>query len=175
MNELTHWGVDVGLNSTAICALGGQTPQLVAPRAGEGTLPERLDRLMAETERVAGQLCADYPPIAVCVERPTGRYPSPHLSYATASVLLGLHRALKDRFAYPVSVILVAITEWKKKAIGRGNASKDEVMEWAVSTWPQLDDMTQDDADALGIATYGLASLETAPPAPSLPTQERAR
>ena len=154
------WGADIGLDSTAICALrSGADPQLIAPRAGKGTIPERLDRLMADTELLAGQLCSECPPLMVLVERPTGKFPNPHLGYATAAVILALHRALKDRFPYPVSVVLVTIGDWKKVVLGKGNATKDEVMEWAVQSYPHLDGITQDEADALAIASYGLESV----------------
>lgn len=156
-----YWGVDVGMNSTAIACLPATDgePHLMAPRAGEGTLPERLDELMASTERCAGQLCSDCPPMIVLVEKPTGKFVKPHLIYAVGIVTLALHRALKDRFIYPVSVIQIGVSEWKKGTVGKGNATKSDVADWARSRWDWLEGITQDEADALCIAEFARTSL----------------
>lgn len=46
----------------------------------------------------------------------------------------------------------VASATWKKEAIGRGNATKEEVMAWATAVWPEAPIKTQDMADALAMA-----------------------
>lgn len=72
--------------------------------------------------------------------------------------------ACARRFGRP-HVVELRVKQWKKAAIGDGNASKDKVAIWAreqakAASWPDyrmaaLAD--QDSADALGIAVAGIA------------------
>ena len=160
-NDLTAWGVDPALGFPALAAVHPRmTPQLVRFESGLGTLPERLETLLADVELKAGQLCSECPPGLVMVERPVGRHPTPHLGYATGVIMVGLHRALRDRFNFPVSIVQISTGEWKKATTGRGNATKDEVMAWAVEAWPALEGCSQDEADAVAIATMAWESVE---------------
>lgn len=51
---------------------------------------------------------------------------------------------------------VVASASWKKVALGNGNASKDDVMRWARLTYRTAAIATQDQADAIGLATHAM-------------------
>lgn len=67
-----------------------------------------------------------------------------------AAAVLGGLRGVLLVAAYPTPIEQVAIAAWKKAAIGKGNASKEEVMD--VITAMGYSPETQDEADAIGIA-----------------------
>lgn len=150
------WGVDLGLRSTVLCALRpARNPEWRLVDAGEGgSISERLARLARRTEDSAVALSATHPPACVMVEQPiaAGKM-NPHLLWACGVVSAALASALAD-----VSVWHVGVSSWKKATVGRGNATKEEVREWAAAQGhPHL---PQDQADALAIAAYTLDALE---------------
>lgn len=53
-----------------------------------------------------------------------------------------------------VGSCFVPSARWKKEVVGKGNATKEDVMAWAVATWPDEPIKTQDHADALAMAVY---------------------
>ena len=94
-------------------------------------------RLVEQTERVrtfADAMADHFPPLAVFVELPTGRHPSPWLMMTCGAVLAGLSLALRTRYAHPVTIRTVAVSSWKKQVVGAGNASKEAVLAWARTT-----------------------------------------
>lgn len=63
---------------------------------------------------------------------------------------------------------LISVASWKKLAIGNSRATKAEVKALIVATEDVLDDLTQDEYDACGIAIagYGLARAKAASESP---------
>ncbi len=160
-DDLWGYGVDPALGFPALAAVRpGKTPQLIRFESGLGTLPERLEALLADVELKTGQMCSECPPGLVLIERPTGRFHNPHLNYATGVIILGLHRALKDRFAFPVSIVQIAVKDWKKSTVGAGNAAKEQVMAYVLEEYPELAGCSQDEADATCLARMAWDSVE---------------
>lgn len=77
---------------------------------------------------------------------------------AQGAILAGA-QALHDSFpTRPVTVARVAPAEWKKKVIGKGNASKDEIRAWCREYWTNAYDLSEGDQDLIdsaGINRYG--------------------
>lgn len=61
----------------------------------------------------------------------------------------------------PVGVHFVVVSEWKKRVIGNGNASKAVVLAWARAL--RYDGERQDPADALAIAAFAAWRQAAAP------------
>ena len=73
---------------------------------------------------------------------------------AIESAILGASMNAQTLANQNITSVFVASATWKKEAIGRGNATKDEVATWAAAVWPEAPIKTQDQADALGMAVY---------------------
>jgi len=52
---------------------------------------------------------------------------------------------------------MVHNTSWKRVAVGKGNATKDEIRASLCRRFPQLETLTQDEVDAVGIGLYFLS------------------
>jgi Holliday junction resolvasome RuvABC endonuclease subunit len=115
----------------------------------------RLNLIRARCLTVSQAWAQHFPPVAVYVERPTGKHASPILTMAAGATLMGFSDGLADVFDHPVRAFLCAVSEWKKPVIGNGNASKELVMAWARGRG--YDGDRQDAADALAIAHFGAA------------------
>lgn len=109
----------------------------------------RLAELYGLTRDYARFVAQAYPPLIVYVERPTGAFPNPALDHAAGVVQAALYEGLSSTFTYPVDVQLVAVSDWKKRVLGAGNASKQDIAQWATEVGYRG---CQDGADALGIA-----------------------
>lgn len=154
------WGIDVSTKQADVCALNTDGRWYIdtwswPPSGG----PERLSLIWQEVAHGAEKFAEGHPPTMVYVELPTGSHPSPPLMMAAGAVAGATHLALCDLYEHPVSVHFVAVSAWKKHAIGHGNASKDQVMRWARSRGYEG---SQDGADALAIATYSALDLARA-------------
>lgn len=148
------WGVDVGFESTTIAAIEGERVHFGRPRPDDGPLPARLESLAFQTECVAAGMAESFPPLCVVVEQPFGSHRAANLFYATGAVLIGLQRALRDRYAHPVSIFQITGPEIKKQVIGRGNALKGDVMAWAAERADGAHGWSEHEADAYVIAKY---------------------
>ena len=54
---------------------------------------------------------------------------------------------------------MVHNTSWKRVAVGKGNATKDEIKEILSKRYPMLASCTQDEVDAVGIGLYALSDI----------------
>lgn len=97
---------------------------------------------------------------AVFIERPTGRWPSLPLVNAAGVLQVAVLDALNVFFPHRPTVFELGVSEWKKWCGLPGNCGKPEVMEWARAQNGARDNLTQDEADALGIACAGARMLE---------------
>jgi Holliday junction resolvasome RuvABC endonuclease subunit len=113
---------------------------------------QRLGLLDRQVRIFAQQRASSYPPAVVWVEQPSGRFAKPQLMYAAGVVQAALFEAL----ACPVWS--VPVSKWKQWSVGKGNASKGDVMAWAVDHAGDWFDC-QDEADAYAIAYAGRAML----------------
>ena len=108
----------------------------------------RLGLLDRQVRIAARQWAASYPPAAVWVEQPSGRFPLPQLGYATGVVQAALYESLGG-----VPVWTIPSGAWKKRTVGVGNASKAQVAAWVERLGVEVDG--QDEADAVAIAHAG--------------------
>lgn len=155
-------GVDPSIDHPAVAVWpSGETWQLRVKGRGS-------ERLMALSDAVGNWTRDNYPDdlLAIFIERPTGRFPNPSLAQANGVIQVSMLSACEYLFDYPVSCWEMSPGEWKRRAIGKGNAKKLEVAEWAIRTWDahptyphQTHEFTQDEADALAIAYAGSQAL----------------
>ena len=57
---------------------------------------------------------------------------------------------------YKIDYETVPVNSWKKAIIGKGNASKDEVREFILNKYPDLEGCEQDIFDATAICLFGV-------------------
>jgi Holliday junction resolvasome RuvABC endonuclease subunit len=148
MGERAVWGVDVGVKRTTLVALPKRgKPHVEVAVSWERTRMrdgELMRAIYAATCDAARRLAAQAPPYATLVERPAGRWPTPALAEACGVVLAALAGTLD------CAVWAVPPSQWKRAALGFGNATKEQIMVAARRHVPDLVD--QDTADAIMIA-----------------------
>ena len=74
-----------------------------------------------------------------------------------AVVQAAIYDAVNEKAEHPVSVFTLPVPTWKKHSVGKGNATKAEVMQWANAHG--YEGNHQDAADAWCIAHAGRALL----------------
>lgn len=115
-------------------------------RPSSQTMGERLAIIHLETRDFAQAIGRRYWPEQVSVESPAMNPKGgsePVLEYATGVVVAALTAALA------VPVWMVPVGRWKARALGKGNASKAEALEWAFG---EFGARIEDEADAAGVA-----------------------
>lgn len=144
-----HIGVDYGTRKVAIAVI-----------AQDFTLRALDDLVLTQTERYneLRVLCAYLTAVVA---------PYAHSANAVIeSAILGasMNAQTLVNLGYTAGALCLALSNqgitsdflasatWKKEAIGRGNATKEEVMAWATAVWPEAHIKTQDQADALAMA-----------------------
>jgi Holliday junction resolvasome RuvABC endonuclease subunit len=149
------WGIDPAVSrlAFAFADLDGERVEVETLHVGnDATEGERLGLLDRQVRICARQLAGTYPPVAVWVEQPSGRFRNLTLTYAVGV----LQAALFETLAVPVWTI--PSSAWKLRTVGVGNAAKAQVMTWAerVAT---VDG--QDEADAVAIAWAGRLMVDS--------------
>ena len=157
------WGVDVSINHVAFMALreGEKFPfQLDMAHAKGAQRPQKLHALSVALPPFVQMHAALRPPLAVWVELPGGR-PNPSLVGAYGVILASIWGALAPLNEWPTAVYSISSSDWKKKAIGKGNASKEIILDWARSAGFEHD--SADVIDAYGVATAAMIELGREP------------
>lgn len=145
------WGIDVGTKRIAFGTTNGRSESVEIARGKGG---ERLYDARTKTWHMARELAADEPPLCVFMEAPAGNpRPHPSLIQMCGVATEAIYAALANVYRHPVTVFEIPVASWKKLALGRGNATKGDVMEWAEAAG--LRPANQDEADALAIAQAG--------------------
>lgn len=142
-------GADVSTARLALADTEGGSRSLMLGNGRDGA---QLADTFHRAGIMARQFAGDRPIVAVFIEIPTGKYPSPFLMQTTGAIAAGIYAGLDGTQAHPVSVWPIAVTQWKKHALGVHNAGKEQIMAWAVQHGAPAN---QDEADALGIAHGG--------------------
>lgn len=158
------YGVDVGLSRVTVGLLSDSEAKFVTRRTDGlyDDLPRKLIELEDKANEVADSLMHDCPPAVVAVEMPFGRFRSTEFGAAFGATILGINLALNN-LRHPPPIWTVTVSEWKAATVGKGNASKPAVMQWAKANL--LSEIpTQDVADALSIAAFARAKLTWASP-----------
>ena len=121
---------------------------------------QRLATLHLAASAWTDFLAPAHPPLIVYVERPTGAHPNPALDHACGVAQAALYASLSGIYPHPVGVQLVAVSDWKKRVLGNGNASKQDIAQWAADRGHMG---SQDTADALGIAACAAQECDFGP------------
>lgn len=157
------WGCDPSSKHVAFMALTETERfafQLDLQHAPGSQRPEKLWNIRQTLGPFVHMHAAVRPPLCVWVELPGGR-PNPTLVGAYGVIIAELWGALAALYSHPVSVLTISSSDWKKLAIGKGNASKDVILEWARAKGFEHD--SGDVIDAYGVATAGMVQLGREP------------
>jgi crossover junction endodeoxyribonuclease RuvC len=154
--------IDPSLTATAVCLIHYGQPEVAVSRTkprGKLTV-DKLDRMHAQTAFVA-----EYAELAdlILIEAPSFG----SMGSATRD-LAGLWWLLFDTLtSYPAPIGVVAPSALKKWATGAGNADKFRVGQHIGKRWPDLELRSDDEADALGLASMGLQHVGELPWTPT--------
>ena len=111
-----------------------------------------------EFEKCLDSLANDYAISRVCCEEPMGNFKS-HVATLVVCGYVGVVQAWCARMKLPfVGYPQKAV---KKKATGKGNARKPEMISAARAKWPHLGIKTDDEADALWVLELDRQSVDT--------------
>ncbi|HEY5708596.1 MAG TPA: hypothetical protein VIS51_04310 [Solirubrobacterales bacterium] len=161
---MSVWGVDVGLKHIACVAIGdrGTVPwQIDLKYPSTFRLPDKLALMHIQLLTWWPELWATVSPDMVWVEQPAGRFTNPSLYAAWGIVQASLREGLAPLTNYPTPILPIVPSEWKKIAIGRGDANKEAIMAWAREEGFQH--ASGDVIDAYGIATAAWVSSQPTP------------
>lgn len=154
MSGRTYWGVDVGLRRISIASKGDELHVVSAATTPKTKIGQALVDLAFETRAAADELLViSGVPTAVVVESPFGRFPNPSLQYAAGVILETLARMFGE------AVHALPSTQWKIATVGKGNAKKPEVMEWAKANGYTGESQDEADAVCIAIATERLTEV----------------
>lgn len=152
------WGADVSTKGMALAIVGGENPlTLTIPFADKARGAKRL----ADAHVRLHQWLPDYlrwgDPDAVFVEQPFGKFPKASLEQMVGVVLCAFGQVVS------APVVELPVARWKALSVGKGNATKAEVLDWAHSLGYR--GASEDEADALGVAVAGVFLCEREPEA----------
>lgn len=150
------WGVDVGKRRIAIGA--GRPGKVYVDERHRGGAGEPEAASLIELEKLAFHFAMDlideYPPVAVAVEIPFAKHQPTKMGSYYGAVVLGIHHAL-SKAEHVADLWAVESTAWKKHVIGKGNAPKAQVREWA-KAWTGAELASEDAADAVAICRWAI-------------------
>lgn len=144
------WAVDPAVSKLAFAyaSLADESISVeTLPTACDAREGERLGLLDRQVRIFARQAADSFPPVCVWVEQASGRFQSPQLVYAIGVTQAAIYETLR------CPVWSIPSGKWKRAAIGKGNATKEQIAAWVArrDTRPA----TQDEADAYAIAYAG--------------------
>jgi Holliday junction resolvasome RuvABC endonuclease subunit len=147
-------GVDPAVTHVAFGDDDGRTAIVRMPTDDRGGA--RLAQIHLATRKGCRKFVRGKRPRMCCVESPAGHvHPSLWQAFGVIQAAIFMELAAKGE---PVNVMSLGPTEWKKLVLHDGQASKADIMEWAVAH--RFDGSTQDEADAYAIATAGAYILD---------------
>lgn len=166
-------GVDISTKRLALADSDGGTDSLILM-----TGTDRARQLRDAHHRsgiFARQFVKQRPVMGVFIETPAGKFMDPYLMQMVGAVTGGIWYGLRDVYEHPVTCFAVPVSQWKKRAVGRGNATKPQILAWARERGYEgqcpkcLGDASvdackaptaaHDEADAFGVAVAGLGLL----------------
>lgn len=156
MTTVVGW--DLSLTGTGVARIGTinselivQTHRLASTGKKGATLDERTDRLLRLRNKVLDATLVDGPPDVILLEGP-----------AFASQVgqmwdrAGLwHLCVTAARHQGIPIVECAPTKLKKFITGKGNADKTAVTSAITRMWPAVTIGSDDEADALGLASIG--------------------
>jgi Holliday junction resolvasome RuvABC endonuclease subunit len=157
-----YWGCDVGLTRVTIGVLSA-TDSNYASRRTDGLATDLAGKLLElghEARTLALAMADLYPPAAIAVEMPFGKFRLTEFGAAFGVTVLGVSDAISE-VEWPAPIWTTPVPEWKSATVGKGNASKDDVGEW-VREELNVDAPSHDVSDALAIAAFVRAKFAEA-------------
>jgi hypothetical protein len=151
------WGVDPSTTGIALAWCGTQVGARSAEIKGHPRGGERLSALWWATSNLSNRIIAEERsrcPSYVLVETPPGHLHANQLTYATGVIMAAIFNSIAV-WNPMVVVEEVNISSWKAEIVGHGNATKEQVMDWALTH--RFEGNTQDEADAHAIAHLALS------------------
>lgn len=149
------WGIDPAVSRVAFAFAQLDADKSIEVEtlvtANEAREGERFGLLARQVRIYARQRAAEFPPAIVWVEQPSGRFRNLPLLYAVGVIQAVLFETLS------VPVWTIPSGAWKKRTVGVGNATKEQVAAWVDAQGLGFE--TQDEADAIGVALTGRAML----------------
>lgn len=153
-------GLDLSLTSTGRAVVhpdGDPTTGTIGSDTAGDNYPDRWVRLVTTTDRILHPFLTD-PPALVVIEGPS--YGSSASKSASIHDRAGLWwRVTGEIYDAGIPLAVIAPTSRAKWATGRGNAGKTEVAIAVARLWPNHDARTDDEWDALALATMGAQHL----------------
>lgn len=157
MPDDLYAGIDYGMRRVALAIIQRRTSRVVLLEDLQLSEARRPDEVLALGAFVADRLAPLSPQLGMV---------------AIESAILGasLNARTLAHLAYTAGSLMYAVADlgcpctltpsasWKKTAVGRGNASKTDVLSWVSKEHPYLDIVTQDQADAVGLAHHAMAT-----------------
>ena len=153
-------GVDPATTRIAVADETGRCAYVDVPRGEDGA--RRMAKIHSATQKIVHEFIGDDCPEVCFVESPAGHV-HPSLWQAFGVIGAAVWVTLSTVELFPVSVLAIGPTEWKRVLLDNGAASKAQIMEWARAEG--YEGRVQDEADALGIARAGLRLLKSRPTA----------
>lgn len=153
------WGLDVSTKQVALAALhddGRFETKTLCVAAPPGTRRLWL-AYNALTPWVRG-IARHRPPRVVFVERPRGAITHASLLDMIGVVKASIYAGLEGLTPFEVLVTDIPIGTWKKNSVGFGNASKEQIRDWA-EDFGIDPTASEDECDALGVAVAGQVSV----------------
>jgi len=144
------WAVDPAVSKLAFAFASLTDPGIDVTTLITGndtTEGERLGLLDRQVRIFARQCAGAWPPAVVWVEQASGRFQKPQLLYSIGVVQAAIFETLR------CPVWTVPSGKWKRTALGRGNATKEQIAAWVAERDSRP--ATQDEADAYAIAYAG--------------------
>jgi Holliday junction resolvasome RuvABC endonuclease subunit len=146
------WGIDPAVSRLAFAFADVDSPAVHVETLVTHTDEREGARLGIFDRQIriaARQWAGDFPPAAVFIEQPSGRFRNLQLTYAVGV----LQAATFEALGCPVWTIPSGA--WKRRTIGVGNATKNQVAAWVARLGVAADG--QDECDAVAIACSGRA------------------
>lgn len=156
---MTVLGIDPSLTATATCYIPDGAAPLIQISRTKPTGTASADKLARMHRQVA--FATDHLTDAdiVLIEAPS--FSSKGSATRDLAGLWWLIVAELLRFPTPVGVVPPSVL--KKWVTGSGNADKFRVGQHIAKRWPEVELRTDDEADALGLASMGLHHLDVLP------------
>jgi Holliday junction resolvasome RuvABC endonuclease subunit len=85
-------------------------------------------------------------------------YSQNFVSSRTITEIIGFCKLICNKHKIPY--YMVYVPSWKKYVTGKGNATKAIIKECVLKIYPQLEEYTQDEADAVGIGLFYINNKE---------------
>ena len=153
------WGVDCQVAHLAVAFVHADTGRfstrsMVFDHDVVFTIARKLELTHQQVGIRASAWEDEYPCVAIGVELPIGRFPSPNLMMSAGAIASALSQEGRP-------VEFLSPSAWKKALGIGGNASKLIVAEWAKDQG--LPDSDEHECDALGLAYARLLGLGSSP------------